>query len=81
MIAPGGTKLQEAKPNDSYPNGIKGPDGIAHPGMMRMGPGMLTAQALGMSGMADLLSHQMGTKVVDKTGLSGDYDFTLHWTP
>jgi uncharacterized protein (TIGR03435 family) len=81
VIAPGGPKLQEAKPGDSYPNGIKDLDGVAHPGMMRMGPGTLTGQALGMSNMVDLLSHQLGTQVVDKTGLTGKYDLTLHWTP
>jgi uncharacterized protein (TIGR03435 family) len=29
--------------------------------------------------MASQLSMQLGTAVVDKTGLTGNYDFTLNW--
>jgi uncharacterized protein (TIGR03435 family) len=28
-----------------------------------------------------MLSHQLGRQVVDKTALSGNYDFTLQWMP
>jgi len=51
-------------------------------------------QGLGMSGRGDVtgtaapvpllvnfLSQQLGQSVVDKTGLTGRYDFTLKWTP
>ena len=48
---------------------------------MRMGPGQLTGQGLTMSSLAGLLSRQLGSKVEDKTGLTGKYDFTLQWTP
>jgi len=34
-----------------------------------------------MSMFADVLSRQLGRPVVDKTGLTGKYDFTLKWTP
>jgi uncharacterized protein (TIGR03435 family) len=30
---------------------------------------------------ADLLSRQLGRLIVNKTGLKGNYDFTLKWTP
>ena len=83
-VAKGGTKLHEAKPGDTYPNGIKGPDGRpAPPGahLIRMGRGELTAQGLGMDQIAHLLTQQTGRTVVDNTGLKGNYDFTLHWTP
>jgi bla regulator protein blaR1 len=84
VVAKGGSKLQEAKPGDTYPNGIKGLDGRPAPvgaHLMRMGRGELTAQSLGMEEIAHLLTQQTGRTVVDNTGLKGNYDFTLHWTP
>lgn len=81
VVAKNGSKLQEAKPGDNHPNGIKGPDGVAHGGMMRMGRGEVTGQGLPVSSLAHLLTMQLGRTVVDKTGLTGKYDFTLHWTP
>lgn len=41
----------------------------------------LNAQAVPMAGLARLLSLQLGSTVVDKTGLSGRYDFTLNFAP
>jgi len=78
VIAENGPKLQEAKADDTYPNGIQGPGG-AH--LMRMGKGQLTAQRFSMADLAHLLSQQLGHTVLDKTGLTGNYDFTMHWTP
>jgi len=77
--AKGGSKLQEARDGDTYPNGIKGPDGKSSAGMMRMGPGELTAQALPVKSLVTLLSDHTGRHVIDKTGLTGKYDFTLKW--
>lgn len=79
VVAKGGPKLQEAKPGDTYPNGFKGPDGKAHPGMMRIGPGGLTAQAVPIQFLVHTLSQQLGREVVDKTGLKGNYDLSLTW--
>lgn len=46
-----------------------------------MGPGSIEAQ----DGSIDFLSHALsrlaGRTVVDKTGLAGNYDFSLNWTP
>jgi len=84
VIAKGGSKLHEAKPGDTYPNGLKGPNGQPGAGMFRMGgPGVpsLTAQGIPISNLVRLLSRQLGRKVIDKTGLTGIYDFTLKWTP
>jgi uncharacterized protein (TIGR03435 family) len=83
VVAKNGPKLQEAKPGDTYPNGIKAPDGkpAGGAGMMRMGPGQLTGQGLPMESLAQLLSEQLGRTVLDKTGLKGKYDFTMTWTP
>jgi bla regulator protein BlaR1 len=83
VVAENGPKLQEAKPGDTYPNGIRGPDGRPagpHMEIMQLGSG-LTAQALSMAEIAKLLTRELGRTVLDKTGLTGNYDFTLHWTP
>jgi uncharacterized protein (TIGR03435 family) len=81
-IAKGGPKLHEAKPGDTYPNGPKGPDGISHAGMiMFSGPGQFTAQAVPTSNIADFLAPTLHQHVIDKTGLTGKYDFTLQFTP
>jgi uncharacterized protein (TIGR03435 family) len=81
VVAKNGPKLQEAKPGDTYPNGMKGPDGVGRAGMMNMGPGQLTGQGLPMESLARLLSQQLGRTVLDQTGLKGNYDFTIQWTP
>jgi uncharacterized protein (TIGR03435 family) len=81
VVAKNGPKLQQAKPGDTYPNGLKGPDGVGRAGMMNMGPGQLTGQGLPVESLARLLSEQLSRTVTDETGLKGDYDFKLQWTP
>ncbi|HEY4045691.1 MAG TPA: TIGR03435 family protein [Acidobacteriaceae bacterium] len=81
VIAKNGPQLKEAKPGDTYANGIKGPDGVAHAGMMRIGPGQLTGQGIPMTTMVKLLSRQLHRTILDKTGLTGNYDITLQWAP
>ena len=34
-----------------------------------------------MPRLAEILSEQVGEFVADRTGLSGEYDFTLEWAP
>lgn len=77
VVAKGGPKLQAAKPGDTYPNGFKGPDGKGAAGMIRMSDGELTAQAVEISNLVRILSQQTGRTVIDKTGLTGKFDFTL----
>lgn len=81
VVAKGGLKLHEATPGDTYPNGPKGPDGVSHPGMMMFRPDGLTAQAIPITALLDMLSRQLHRPVVDKTGLTGKYDIALHFTP
>src|SRR3984957_7657910 len=81
LVGKNGPKLHEAKPNDTYPDGIKDPDGVARSGLIRMGPGGLTAQGLPMAHIVRLLSQQLGRTVLDKTGLTGNYYLNLKWTP
>lgn len=80
VVAKGGPKLQEAKPGDTYPNGIKGPDGPAGAGVMFLGRAGLRAQGIPIENLVRHLSRQLGRTVVDRTGLTGKYDFILKWT-
>jgi uncharacterized protein (TIGR03435 family) len=34
-----------------------------------------------VASLTDLLLYNTGRTVIDKTGLTGLYDFELHWTP
>ena len=59
--------------------------------MLRKGPGKLQATGVGVAMLADTLSRMpelgfqggftMGELVVDKTGLTAMYDWTLNWSP
>jgi uncharacterized protein (TIGR03435 family) len=81
VVVKGGPKFQEVNPDAAYANGIKGPDGVAHPGMMSVRPGGFQGQAIGVSGLVDFLSRELHRTVVDKTALTGKYDFKLKYTP
>lgn len=58
--------------------GMRGP---MPPGAVMMGPGIVRAEAAPTARLADVLSNDLGELVIDKTGLTGTYDFTLQWTP
>jgi bla regulator protein BlaR1 len=83
VVAKNGPKLQEspAAPEDSAPPGSPTPNGPQPRHSIRMGRGQLTVNAQSLDMFAELLSHQLGRVVVNKTGLKGYYDFTLKWTP
>jgi uncharacterized protein (TIGR03435 family) len=81
VLAKDGSKLKEANPSGSYANGFKGPDGVARGGMMQMQPGKLTGQGVPISTLTNVLSRNLEHTVIDKTGLSAKYDFTLTWKP
>ena len=48
---------------------------------MRMAPGNIRAHGGTTDFLAHVLSGTLGRTVVDKTGLTGNYDFSLTWTP
>ena len=89
VIAKNGSKLKEVKPGNTYADGARLPSGNP------TGPGVFVLRGLiagerrivGQSGsIADLvakLSYMPGIDrmVIDKTRLSGKYDFNLEWTP
>jgi uncharacterized protein (TIGR03435 family) len=68
VIAKGGPKLRETDPSFTSQN-------------LNGRSGNLVAEGLPMSAWAASLSRQLGRSVIDKTGLSGRYDFKLTYTP
>ena len=67
VVAKGGSKLKEA--DDGLGNGIS------------MSCGVMKGTRTTMSNFAMVLSRQMARPVLDKTGLSGRYDFELSYEP
>jgi uncharacterized protein (TIGR03435 family) len=59
---------------------LKASEGEPGPSL-RMGRGQLTGKKIAMAMLAQQLSQQLGRTVIDKTGLTGDFDFVLEWTP
>jgi uncharacterized protein (TIGR03435 family) len=82
LIAKGGSKLKEATPGDLYPKGYKAAmrDG-PFLGAEMTGRGVATGQAASMADIANILQAFAPGPVVDKTGLTGKYDFTLKCAP
>ncbi|HEY2168121.1 MAG TPA: M56 family metallopeptidase [Candidatus Angelobacter sp.] len=81
VVAKGGSKLKEATPGDTYPNGLKNDQGQSSPGMMRVGLGTVDCQAIPIANLLETLTQLTGRTVVDRTGLTGKYDIKLRWTP
>jgi uncharacterized protein (TIGR03435 family) len=62
-------------------NGTKLTESPEYRGMMRMAGGQLTATGVPIKYLADAISRELDRVVLDQTGLKGNYDFMLQWTP
>lgn len=49
--------------------------------MLRIFRGQLNSKKTSMATLAQYLSTELGRTVIDKTGLTAEYDLTLNWTP
>ena len=80
VVAKGGLKMHEAKPGDTYANGLKGGDGKAFGGgSFMVGNGKMTAQEISMDALVAQMAVTVSHIVENKTGLTGVYDFTLRY--
>jgi uncharacterized protein (TIGR03435 family) len=76
VVAKGGPKFQPSKPVDDPADAVPG---SCH--VLKQRSGMLQYQACSMVDLAGVLRFSTGRTVIDKTALSGPYDYELHWTP
>jgi uncharacterized protein (TIGR03435 family) len=67
VLAKNGPKLQRSAPDAQY--------------SMRMGPAGMSATKMSIHNFADTLSGYARRRVIDKTGLQGDFDFKFDWSP
>ncbi|HWE48355.1 MAG TPA: TIGR03435 family protein [Bryobacteraceae bacterium] len=70
VVAKDGLKLRESgepeKPTD---------------GRLHISNGLLVGQKIALKFVAPMLAEYLGRPVTDRTGLTGNYDFELRWTP
>ena len=68
VVAKGGPKIKQTGDTEQH-------------SQVRIGPASLSGTAAPLSALVDLLSQRLGRSVIDKTGLTGAYDFMLEWVP
>jgi uncharacterized protein (TIGR03435 family) len=76
VVARNGPKLQESKPNPDDP---KAPKNAVWHESMKNGLIIMPAELMPIEQLASRLSGIVGRKVLDKTELTGKYDFTLQY--
>jgi len=83
VVAQSGSKIQPAKPDDSYANGIQccGGRPAGAGGGWNPKHGEWVGQGVPIADLVRVVlsQQQLGRPVLDQTGLKGDYDFTLLW--
>ena len=86
VVAKNGPRLHEAKPGETYPNGMKGPDGRAGAGAIgeqsiSERDRAILGQGITIAPLVPYLSRELERTVLDQTGLKGKYDIRLEWNP
>jgi uncharacterized protein (TIGR03435 family) len=84
VVAKNGPKFKAATPGETYPNGLHTGSGktvYGEVGQKTYPDGLLIGQAAPISRlvlyMNQALNPELGRQVVDKTGLTGQYDFSM----
>jgi len=81
VVARDGPKLTETAPISSDDANLNAQGPPRGPRVGITGRGQITGTGVPVSLFADILSRQLGRKVLDRTGIKGNYDFKLQWTP
>jgi uncharacterized protein (TIGR03435 family) len=86
VVAKNGPKLHEAKPGDTYPHGMRGPDGRTGAGdigeqSISERERAILGQGITIAPLLPYLSRELERPVLDQTGLKGKYDISLKWNP
>lgn len=84
-----GSRLTKSKEGSCTPPDASKPPPLLKPGERptlgcggsMMGPGGVTAVSVPIANLVPGLSRLLGRTVVDKTGLPGNFDINLEWTP
>lgn len=77
VVMKDGPKFKASTPEGSPED--KSTNGVGRGGMMVQNT-ELTGHAIPLAPLADTLANQLHRTVIDKTGLTGQYDFLLKWT-
>jgi uncharacterized protein (TIGR03435 family) len=75
VVAKSGAKFKPAETDPKTGKRLK------EGGWMSVRNTTLTATGVKLDGLTNMLAHRLHRTVVDKTGLTGEYDFVLNWTP
>ncbi|HEY5055276.1 MAG TPA: TIGR03435 family protein, partial [Acidobacteriaceae bacterium] len=78
--AKGGVKLEDGKPDPRAPRDMKPNTGWFSTGMSG-GVEKVEFSGVPVIRLLPILSNEAGRTVVDKSGLTGKYNFTLSWRP
>jgi bla regulator protein blaR1 len=86
VVAKEGSKLKSVpEPPRPTPGAAPGPapspNGPMPPGAFRIGRGEMMGSGIPIENFVQSLSSMLGRVVVNRTGLTGFFDFQLHWTP
>jgi len=89
VVAKGGLKMKASAPDPPKADGPPKPEDsdpkdrprMGRHSLMMNGRGHLESTGTTTEVLAHVLARQLGRTVVDKTGLTGNYDYTLQWTP
>jgi uncharacterized protein (TIGR03435 family) len=84
VLAKGGLKMKESAPSLlAAPGGPASPTGTSPETCYHtsVGSGLRVERDCTVSDIKNILEGPAGRYLIDKTGLTGRYDFELHWTP